>query len=88
MTNIVNDLRLLESGARWVDSAAADVLERGANEIERLLAERDRLRGALWQVLTVMPVFPDAAKQIVGMEDRYNAAITNARAALKETGHE
>jgi hypothetical protein len=36
MTNIVNDLRLLESGARWVDSAAADVLERAADEIERL----------------------------------------------------
>ena len=36
MTNIVNDLRLLESGARWVDTAAADTLERAADEIERL----------------------------------------------------
>jgi hypothetical protein len=55
---------------------------------EKAEAERDRLREALWQVLTVMPVFPAAAKQIVGMEDRYDAAITTARAALKETGHE
>jgi hypothetical protein len=35
-----------------------------------------------------MPVLPAAAKHIVGMEDRYNSAITNARTALKETGHE
>ena len=44
MTNIVNDLRLLESGARWVDSATADVLERAADEIERLQAEVASLR--------------------------------------------
>jgi muconolactone delta-isomerase len=47
--------------------------------------EIDRLREALRQLLTVMPVFPDAAKKIVGMEDRYNAAITNARDALRES---
>ena len=47
--------------------------------------EIERLREALRQLLTVMPVFPDAAKKIVGMEDRYNAAITNARDALRES---
>jgi chromosome segregation ATPase len=39
MLNIVNDLRLLESGARWVDTAAADTLEQAADEIERLRAK-------------------------------------------------
>jgi len=48
-------------------------------------SERDRLREALRQLLTVMPVFPDAAKNIVGMKDRYNAALDAARAALMET---
>lgn len=58
------------------------------SDVHKLVAEIDRLRAALRQLLTVMPVFPDAAKKIVGMEDRYNAALDAARAALKEAGHE
>jgi hypothetical protein len=58
------------------------------NMLRDLLAERDRLRKIVQDLLSVMPVLPVAAKHIVGMEDRYNAAITNAHAALKETGHE
>ena len=50
--------------------------------------EITRLREIARDLLSVMPVLPAAAKHIVGMEDRYNSAITNARAALKEAGHE
>jgi hypothetical protein len=65
----------------------ADCAEAAA-EIERLRGERDRLRKIVQDLLSVMPVLPVAAKHIVGMEDRYNSAITNASTALKETGHE
>jgi hypothetical protein len=69
----------------------SEAVERGndwCDQAKKARAERNRLRAALWQLLTVMPVFPDAAKKIVGMEDRYNAALDAARAALGETGHE
>jgi hypothetical protein len=46
------------------------------------LEENDRLRDIVRDLLSVMPVLPAAAKHIVGMEDRYNSAITNARTAL------
>jgi hypothetical protein len=37
-----------------------------ADEIERLLAERDRLRKIVQDLLSVMPVLPVAAKHISG----------------------
>ena len=52
------------------------------NEATFIAKEIARLRTACVGLLTVMPVFPAAARQIVGMEDRYNAAIQNAWAAL------
>lgn len=74
MSDIVERLRDPSRGSpRW-----GDTMDEAADEI-------DRLREALRQLLTVMPVFPDAAKKIVGMEDRYNSAITNARDALRES---
>ena len=36
MTDIVERLRLLESGARWICNETADTLEDAADEIERL----------------------------------------------------
>lgn len=53
-----------------------------------LLEERDQLREIVRDLLSVMPVLPAAAKHIVGMEDRYNSAITNARTKLKKMEHE
>ena len=41
MTDIVERLRLLESGARWMCNETADTLEDAADEIERLRAERE-----------------------------------------------
>jgi hypothetical protein len=86
---LVNDAR----GER--DEAVATLaiyrMEHGCTRGQRTTqwcGEAIRLREALRQLLIVMPVFPDAAKKIVGMEDRYNAALDAARAALKETGHE
>ena len=80
---------------------AADEIERLRRANEGLLAlvdvtrdaatghqERaEMLRTALRDLLKVMPVFPAAAREIVGMEDRYNDAIRNARNALTEAGY-
>lgn len=38
MTDLVDRLRLLESGARWMCAETADTLENAADEIERLRA--------------------------------------------------
>lgn len=50
-----------------------------ADTIRDLIAERDGLRLALSNLLSVMPVFPEPARQIVGMEDRYNQVIKQAK---------
>lgn len=50
--------------------------------IEALAAERDALRLALSNLLTVMPVFPAPARQIIGMEERYNQAIKSAKEVI------
>ena len=42
------------------------------------------LEESLRNLLGVMPNFPEDARTIVGMEDRYNAAITNAKMTLGE----
>lgn len=76
MTDIVERLRIC---AKYdPDQAEA------ADEIERLRSEQVRLREIVRDLLSVMPVLPAAAKHIVGMENRYNSAITNARTALRE----
>jgi hypothetical protein len=46
MSDIVERLHLLQSGAAWVCGETAATLEDAADEIERLRAERDRLRAA------------------------------------------
>ena len=69
---------------RWDTEAAAArvIIPRLENERDAARAEVARLRDVVAVLLSVMPVLPAAAKQIVGMEDRYNAAIEQARAAL------
>ena len=53
-------------------------LELAADEIERL-------REALKELLNVIPNFPPAGNFLVGMHERYNKALIEARAALKES---
>ena len=69
---------------RWDTEAAAArvIISRLETERDAARAEVARLRDILTVLLSVMPVFPATARQIVGMEDRYNAAIEQARAAL------
>lgn len=50
MTDIVEQLQMLESGARWVCSDTAATLEDAADEIERLRAEIKRHREALEKI--------------------------------------
>lgn len=50
--------------------------------VEALVVERDTLRLALSNLLTVIPVLPEPARQIVGMEDRYNQVIKQAKEVL------
>ena len=52
-----------------------------------LLEKIERLREALKELLNVIPNFPPAGNFLVGMHERYNKALIEARAALpqKET---
>lgn len=56
--------------------------EKCAMVLGELLDERKRLRDAMSGLLAVMPVFPTSAKNIVGLEARYDKALQEARAAL------
>jgi hypothetical protein len=49
----------------------------------RLAAENAKMREALVEALSVMPVFPKEARQIVGMEAQYNAAREKALELLR-----
>ena len=49
-----------------------------------LLEKIERLREALKELLNVIPNFPPAGNFLVGMLERYNKALIEARAALKE----
>ena len=49
-----------------------------------LLEKIERLREALKELLNVIPNFPPAGNFLVGMKERYNQALIEARAALKE----
>ena len=44
----------------------------------------ERLRDALKELLNVIPNFPPDGNFLVGMKERYNKALIEARAALKE----
>jgi hypothetical protein len=44
MSDIVEELRLLQSGAQWACGQTAATLEEAADEIERLRAERDQAK--------------------------------------------
>ena len=46
--------------------------------------EIERLREALKELLNVIPNFPSDGNFLVGMLERYNKALIEARAALKE----
>ena len=47
--------------------------------------EIERLREALKELLNVIPNFPSDGNFLVGMKARYNQALIEARAALKES---
>lgn len=57
--------------------AAIDLMDGAADEIERL-------RGALKELLNVVPNFPSEGNVLIGMKERYKKALIEARAALKE----
>jgi hypothetical protein len=76
MSDLVERLRLLQSGVQWACGArTAATLEEAADEIERLRAERDRLREALR--------LADAA--LSGANMNMNAVEKKVRAALGES---
>ena len=49
-----------------------------------LLEKIERLRETLKELLNVIPNFPPDGNFLVGMKERYNQALIEARAALKE----
>ena len=105
MTDIVERLRLLQSGVRWACGArTAATLEEAADEIERLRAERDRLRENVARCEASMVAWVEAVgecnedrKRLLEALERAADALSDAslldawadaRAAIKETGHE
>jgi UDP-N-acetylglucosamine:LPS N-acetylglucosamine transferase len=79
--DIVERLRLLKSGAAWYCDETEATLEDAADEIERLLAERDRLREALTKIAA-------SSRQLPGQMFVAFAREVITQEALKETGHE
>jgi hypothetical protein len=99
MTDIVERLHMLQSGAAWYCEETTATLEDAADEIERLLAERDLLREALRTIAArgceTFHINPIGGGNIcVEGGDRFAherdvvAVFDMVRAALKETGHE
>ena len=86
-----------ERQACWKAAAATllRVLKQLDNDIESAIMSDDeycktiendnkRLREALKELLNVIPNFPPDGNFLVGMNERYNKALIEARAALKE----
>lgn len=78
--HVPNDSPFRQTGDSCLRSKNAEVVL--ASDYDALAAERQRLRGALVEVMRVMPCLPPAAKQIAGMPDRYETAVKAASAAL------
>ena len=87
-----------ERQACWKAAAATllHVLKQLDNDIESAITADDeycktiendnkRLRDALKELLNVIPNFPPDGNFLVGMKERYNQALIEARAALKES---
>ena len=70
------------NGSEYVDIVG--LMENAAKELREKDAEIERLREALKELLNVIPNFPPAGNFLVGMLERYNKALIEARAALKE----
>ena len=70
------------NGSEYVDIVG--LMENAAKELREKDAEIERLREALKELLNVIPNFPPAGNFLVGMHERYNKALIEARAALKE----
>jgi hypothetical protein len=81
MSDIVERLHLLQSGAAWVCGETAATLEDAADEIERLLAERDRLREVVRKVRDELGGSGQTHASLL-------CAFNIAYAALKEPGHD
>ena len=102
MTDIVEQLRLLQSGAAWVCGEAAATLEDAADEIERM--REALLRVAQWAEAYPEDIFPPvdvaSAREKLGDDALFSRLHAEwarhlhkgigaiARAALKETGHD
>jgi len=93
MSKLDTSAKAVEVLANWNDRSAVALRESNheagalsheetAATLRTLVSERARLRLTLFNLLSVTPAFPAPARQIVGMEDRYNQAIKEAREVL------
>jgi hypothetical protein len=83
MTDIVEQLRMLQTGAAWVCGETAATLEDAADEIERM-------REALREIARLGSLVANDLQGRVegGKVMAVQRMADTARAALKETGHD
>lgn len=83
MTDIVEQLRDLQSGAQWVCGETAATLEDAADEIKRLRAERDAARAAAVRADIVCDQQHDEIERL--REEGAEAAVMSNRANNRAT---
>jgi hypothetical protein len=68
---------MTENGYTSISKMGGAMLNEAADEIERL-------REVLKELLNVIPNFPSDGNFLVGMKERYNQALIEARAAFQQ----
>ena len=84
MTDLVERLRMLQSGAAWVDGEAAATLEDAADEIERLRAERDQAKKVRSVAIKEMAAMARDAGSWRGVSEGKDIVINQLRQVLED----
>lgn len=84
MSDIVEELRLLQSGAQWACGQTAATLEQAADEIERLRAERDEAKKVRSVAIKEMAAMARDAGSWRGVSEGKDIVINQLRQVLED----